>query len=275
MSEENQENNTEPKGSVEPSFLNPDGTFGDMSKAPENTRNFITKKGFKSMDEMTGAHVELEGMLGQRDKMITIPEDGDTEGWRKVYTKFGCPEKAEGYVFTPREGDPKPESSLITMFKEYAHGKGMNQESFQDIIHFQMDAIKAGDAVYAQEILDQQNKDQKAIRERFDTEDQYNEFTQKGMAFAEKFKLDENSSVMDVIENKGLAHDPVVLDMLGQLADMTVEDPLPSGRTRTNLPVEDRITQIQKDPAFTNRMDPRHYPLMAEYNALFVSKQEG
>jgi hypothetical protein len=191
-----------------------------------------------------------------------------------VYDRFGRPAKPEDYAFTARDGDPKPESALISMFKEYAYQKGWNQDAFQETVNFQMDAIKAADQVYAQEVLDQRNIDQKAIRGRFDNEDKYNEFTQKGMAFAEKFKLDENKSVMDVLVDKGLAHDPVVLDMMGQLSDRTVEDPL-GDRTRTKtVNRDDRIREIQKDPAFTNVMDPNHYPIMKEYHALFKPQNE-
>lgn len=272
MSEEN--SNIDQSGSVEPSFVNLDGTYGDMSKASEGVRDFVSKKGFKSIDEQTAAHVELEGMLGQQDKLIAIPEEGDVEGWNKVYDKFGRPESAEKYVFTARDGDPKPESSLITLFKEYAYKEGYSQEGFQKIIHFQMDAIKAADQVYAQEILEERNISQKAIRGRFDTEDDYNEFTQKGMAFAEKFKLDENKSVMDVLETKGLVHDPVILDMLGQLSDMTAEDSLPKSGGSLSATREDRIREIQKDPAFTTAMNPNHKKIMEEFMELHKPQQE-
>ena len=265
-------------GDTELGFIDKEGTFGDMTKAPDNVREFVAKKGFKSIGEMTSAQVELEGMLGQREKLITVPESGDVDGWGKFYDRMGRPAKAEDYAFTARDGDPKAEGSLITMFKEYAYGKGWNQDAFQETVNFQMDAIKAADQVYAQEVLDQRNLDQKAIRGRFDTEEKYNEFTQKGMAFAEKFKLDENKSVMDVLVDKGLAHDPVVLDMMGQLSDRTVEDPL-GERTRSKaVNKDDRIREIQKDPAFTNVMDPNHYPIMKEYHALFApqeTRQEG
>ena len=264
-------------GSVEPSFVNLDGTFGDMTKASEGVRDFVAKKGFKSIDEQTAAHVELEGMLGQRDKLVVIPDDGDKEGWQKFNIRMGRPKTAEEYVFTPRgDNDPKPEESLLTLFKEYALEKGMNQTAFQDTINFQMDAILAADKVYADQLVTERTEAQKAIRGRFNTEDEYTEFTQKGMAFAEKFKLDEKSSVMDLIERKGLAHDPEILDMMGQLSDMTVEDPL-GERTRTSTAsLESKIEAIQKDPAFVNVMDPNHYPIMAEYHALFQpEKREG
>ena len=260
---------------TETSFINPDGSFGDMSTAPEGVQDFVAKKGFKTIQDMTGGYSALESKLGNQENLITIPADGDVEAWGKFHDRMGRPESAEKYVFTAREGDPKPESNLITLFKEYAYNEGYNQDGFQKIINFQMDAIKAADQVYAQKVLDQRNTDQKVIRGRFDTEDEYNDFTQKGMAFAEKFKLDENKSVMDVLEAKGLVHDPVILDMLGQLSDMTVEDSL-GERTRSIAASKaDRIKEIQKDPAFINRMHVNHSKIMNEYNALFVKPKEG
>ena len=260
------------------SFIGDDGVFGDMSKAPENVRDYVAKKGFKSIGEMTDSQIELEGMLGQKDKLVVVPDDGDLEGWKKFNVRMGCPEKAEDYKFEPRDdNDPKPEESLITLFKEYAHSEGMNQDAFQNTINFQMDAIIAANKINADNVLAERNESQKAIRGRFSSEEEYTEFTQKGMAFAEKFKLDKDKSVMDVLEAKGLVHDPVVLDMLGQLSDMTVEDDLVErNRDISGQSKEDKIKAIQQNPAFLNAMDPNHYKLMDEYAALFRPvKQEG
>ena len=265
MADENEHNE-------EVSYVNPDSTFGDMSKAPEGVRDFVAKKGFKSLEEQTAAHIELEGMLGQRDRMIVIPESrDDKEGWGKVYDKLGRPAKAEDYKFEVREGDPPAPDSLITLFKEYAYGKGYNQADFQDTINFQMDAHLASLKIMEETEAEKRGEDQKAIRGRFDTEDAYNKFTQDGMAFAEKFKLDDKN-VMDVLVDKGLAHDPVVLNMLSTLNSMTKEDSLPNGGKRLDTGREDRIKEIQKDPAFTTALHVDHEKIMTEYNALFRTK---
>ena len=81
---------------------------------------------------------------------------------------------------------------------------------------------------------------------------------------------------MDVIERKGLAHDPEILDMMGQLSDMTKEDAIPNGGAHKVVNRDARIAEIQKDPAFTNVMHPDHYKLMSEWKEMFAPKrQEG
>jgi hypothetical protein len=276
MSEEN--SNLDESGGVLPSYVNQDGTYGDMSKASEGVRDFVVKKGFKSLDEQTAAHVELEGMLGQRDKIVIVPDEGDKAGWDKVYDRFGRPASPDKYIFKPRDGDPKAESALVSLFQEYAYQKGWNQKEFEDTITFQMDAILATDKIMADAKLEATTEAQKAIRGRFDTEDEYNKFTQKGMAFAEEFKLDNDKSVLDVLEAKDLVHDPVILDMMGQLSDLTVEDPLKFSNARHTASREDRIKEIQKDPAFVNVMHVDHYKIMEEWKQLHkpqAMRQEG
>jgi len=255
---------------TEVSWINPDGTFGDLSQAPEDVRSFIETKGYKAIDGMIKSQKELESFVGQRDQLITIPDENDTEGWNEVHTKLGRPAKPEDYKFEPSEEEKNlVNENLLGLFKEYAHQQGMNQKAFENTVRFQLDATKAEMQAYAEE----QNNAQKAIRERFNTEDEYNQFTQKALGFAEGFKLDDGKSVADVIENYGLAHDPVVLDMLGQLADRVAEDPLPTGETRVPQSQPDKLKAIKENPAFTNAAHPDHEKVMQEYWGLFLHKE--
>ena len=67
---------------------------------------------------------------------------------------------------------------------------------------------------------------QKAIRERFSSEDEYNAYTQKALDFAAGFKIKEGTSAADVLERKGLMHDPEILEVFGSLANSVKEDTL-------------------------------------------------
>ncbi len=274
MSEEGDTASSDDAKVIETSFVNPDGSFGDMSKAPENVRDFVTKNGYKGIGAMVESHEELRSFVGEREKILRIPDDGDKEGWQKAHIRLGMPEKAEDYKLNVADDSSlKGETDLINSFKAYAHQSGMPQTGFDSVVNFYEAAMESGEKEYKR----QMDEAQEAIRGRFDTEDEYNKYTQKALGFAEQFKLDDNRSVADVIEDRGLAHDPEILDMLSKLADSTSEDALP--RTKiSGSPVtrEDKIKEITNNPAFTNALHPGHHKLMEEWKALFLpQKQEG
>ena len=276
MSEENatdnagQEQNSSP--APETSWINPDGTFGDLSKAPEGVGEFITKKGYKDVVSWTNSHQELESMVGQRDKLIKIPEAGDEEGFREMATKLGCPVKAEDYEFTPQEGDPYDEN-LVGLFKQVAFKDGMPQNAFKSVVQFQIDAIKEANKLWEEQQANEQNEAQQALRNSFESEEDYNAYTQKALGFAGQFKLKNGeTTAADVIERKGLAYDPEILEVFGTLADSTNEDALQFTKTSSAPSREQRLADIKKNPAFLQAMHPDHDKVMDEYWTLFNLK---
>jgi hypothetical protein len=260
---------------AEPNWINVDGTFGDLSKAPEGVGDFITKKDFKDISAMTASHKELESMMGHRDRMFTIPEPGDKEGFRAMATKLGCPEKPEDYKFDIKEGDPM-DTNLLNMFKQSAFNDGMPQNAFADVVQFQVDAIKCGETEYARIQTQEKEDAQKAIRERFNSEDDYNDYTQKALGFASKFKLEGSEvTAADVLERKGLAHDPEVLEVFSILANSVKEDSIPFGKDKFTPNRQDQIKAITASESFVNGQHPDHDKNMQEYWALFDVKREG
>ena len=274
MSDENDNNGGEGNQEAAPesnAWINNDGTFGDMATAPESLRNLVAKNGMKDVGALATSFGELQGKLGNQENMIAIPKEG--ESWDGFYDKMGRPETSEKYEFKGSDGDDQMDDSLMGMFKQYAYKEGMSQDGFQNIVRFQMDAAKAYEENYVLEAQKETDTAQKAIRERFNTDDEYKAYTEKALGFAESFKLGEDRSVMDVIEAKGLTHDPEILDMLGSLADKTVEDPLQHSGTRTPQNREAQLTAIKADPAFVDAGHKDHYKIMQTYWALFENKE--
>lgn len=269
-----EDNNTE----IKPTWINSDGSFGDLTKAPEGVGEFITRKGWKNTEAMVNSHRELETKLGQVDKMILIPADDDVEGQRRLATKLGCPENAEGYQFNLQDGDPM-DDKLLSLFKQSAYRDGMPQKAFQDVVQFQIDAVKESNKLYEEQTASATAEAQKAIRGRFNSEDEYNLYTQKALGFAEKFKLsDGETTAADVIERKGLAYDPEILEMFGSLADVVSEDSLDFSKARVTPNRDSQLKDIIGKPAFTDALHVDHLKVMEEYWALFPKgnvKQEG
>jgi hypothetical protein len=146
----------------------------------------------------------------------------------------------------------------------------MPQGAFADTVQFQIDALKAADTIYKDGLVKDLDDRQKAIRGKFNSENEYNDFTKKALGFAEAYKISETRSLADVFEDKGLMQDPEILDLLGGLADRVAEDPLPNGGTRTIPSKDAQLKAIQANPAFIDAMHVDHDNVMAEYHKLFM-----
>jgi hypothetical protein len=257
-------------------WINSDGTFGDLSKAPEGVGEFITKKGWKDLPAMAQSHQELESKLGDMTNMVRIPAEDDVEGWRKLsHEHLGCPATPEEYQYTPKDGDPYDEN-LISLFKQAAYRDGMPQKAFSDVVDFQIAAIKETNKMYEEKLVTDKAEAQKAIRGRFNTEDEYNAYTQKALGFADKFQLkDGKTTAADVLERTGLAYDPQILEVFGTLADTATEDSLQFSKARVTPNRDEQLKAITSDPAFVKADHPDHQKVMEEYWAYFKSPQEG
>lgn len=274
MSDEQNDNSNNENLTPEIKWISQDGTFGDLETAPDGVGEFITNKGWKDLAAMTQSHRELESKLGDLKNMIKIPDDNDEVGQRALATRLGCPEKYEDYTYEAKVGDSM-DKDLLNLFKQSAYKDGMPQKAFQDVVRFQLDAITAGEKAYADNMASVTDEAQKAIRERFNTEDEYDTYTQEAMGFAEQFKLSDDRSVMDVIEDKGLAYDPEILNMLDKLSHSVDEDSLPINKIRVTPDRDVLMKELQKDPAFTDALHPDHEEKMEEFWALHGMKKRG
>jgi hypothetical protein len=275
MSEGNEHNdNGGEQTPPETSWINSDGSFGDLSKAPQEVGEFITKKGFKDIGSMTKSHRELETMMGNKESLIRIPEAGDDVGFRTMATKLGCPLKPEDYIYEGTEGDPM-DDNLLSLFKQSAHKDGMPQNAFQDVVRFQVDAIKLANKTYEDDAIATKAKDRQTLRDSFEDEEKYNAYTQKALGFADKFKLkDGTTSAADVLERKGLAYDREILEIFSGLADSVQEDSFTTSRTRIVPDKDQQLASIKAHPAFCDAMHPEHGAKMEEYWELFNLKPQ-
>jgi hypothetical protein len=269
MSEEINDNSNE-------MWIKPDGTFGDLTKAPEGIGEFVSKKGWKDTPAMIQSYQALESKLSSMpsmDGMVRIPADDDAQGWQTFsHEHLGVPEKAEDYNYVAKDGAPM-DDNLLSLFKQSAFKDGMPQKAFQDVVDFQVGAIVESNKQYEDKAISDREESQKAIRERFNTEDEYNAYTKQALEFADKFKLkDGTTTAADVLERTGLAYDPEILEVFNTLANRTQEDSLPFGETRVIPNKDAQLKAITSNPAFTQAVHPDHPAVMEAYWALLGLK---
>ncbi len=274
MSEENNNNGGEENGNTP--WIDDGGTFGDMAKAPEAVRTFVEKKGLKDLSSMTVSYQEMESKLGSMpntDNMVALPVEGNQESFDNFADRCGRPKSANDYLFTKTEKDVNVPDELLNSYRQYAYKEGMSQDAFAKTVRFQLDASNAAMDNYNSQVQKNTDDAQKAIRGRFNTEDEYNDYTKKALGYAEAYKVSDTRSLADVFEDKGLMQDPEILDVLGSLADKLVEDPMPRGTTRSNESRQAQLAAIRTNPAYLDPMHPEHQKVFKEWQTLILQKE--
>lgn len=243
---------TEPTG-----WMSPDGEIRES--APENIQTLFAAKKWTNIRQAVDAYTELEKFTGV-GKHLVIPEAEDAEGWNSVYDALGRPETHDKYEFE-YGGDIELSEELTGQFKQFAHGLGLTQKQFNSLVNFQLDAVGAQSEAYNAQVEAQKQENIASLQLKW------------GANYETKIKgariIADSLGIYQTLEAKGLASDPVIIEMLDTIASRTSEDaitpqtPAVAGKT----PLEE-LEEIKKSEAFLKRFHPKHKETMLRFMAL-------
>lgn len=100
----------------------------------EDLKGYVTTKGFKDVSAVLDSYRNSESLIGKltgadKDRMLALPaKDDDAEGWSKVHTRLGRPEKADGYSFKGENAE------FVKTFKEVFHGAGLSDKQATAVV---------------------------------------------------------------------------------------------------------------------------------------------
>jgi hypothetical protein len=99
--------------------------------SPEHL-GFVQNKGFdKDPNSIIHSYKHLEGLVGQKERVVLLPDDKDPKSYDDFYNKIGRPEKPEGYgIQADEKGDPKFAEFAAKMF----HEAGMSKKQAEKVI---------------------------------------------------------------------------------------------------------------------------------------------
>lgn len=180
---------------------------------------------FKDPGELGKSYLELQKKMGTA---VTIPEDGDEEGWRAFNVKLGCPDAPEKYELPITEGVPQDEDF---------RGK-MAQVMFENGVSQKMAAAltTANDAYIKEKTAQAAEANEKLNNARAeaigwdDTQktEATEHFRRQVVAFSEKYKTpegDQSLAQMLLDENgKFTANDPLMVAFANFCMDNPKED---------------------------------------------------
>jgi hypothetical protein len=244
---------TEPTG-----WMTPTGEIREG--APETVQTLLEAKKWSKVEDIVNGYLELEKFKGVGEHLV-IPEAEDAEGWDDIYSKLGRPETHDQYEFNAPEGTELSED-LIGSFKQFAHGLGLTQKQFDNIVSFQLDAVTAQSTEYDQQLEQQKLQNVQALKEKWGEAN-----------FETKIKgakiIADSLGIYQTLEDKGLASDPEIIVMLDSIASKTSEDVItPPNRQPVQKSATEELDEIKKSESFLNKFDANHKTTMARYMEL-------
>lgn len=242
-------------------FMNTDGSFGDMTSAPESVRTLVENKGFKNIEDVVQMTTNLESMKGEwaNPDSMKLPDAFSDEQMTTIHGKMGVPTDAKGYTFEAPKG-MDVDTGLLDSFKAFAVENKMSQDQFGGAVEF-YNKLAEGATAQMEELKSQSfDKGVAGLKEMWSDDYETN------ASAADQIAIDLGLS--EHIGDLGLANDPKMVEMLFKIHSATEEGTLKKNGQIVHETKDEQIKKITDNPAFTNNMDPDHKRLVAEWQKL-------
>jgi len=231
-------------------WINPDGSFGDMTGAPENVAAYA-QRGIKSVSDLATSYSELEKYQGQNAERLNLPETLTDEMNAQIRTRMGVPADINGYDLGDAGSTLKPE--VVDALKKFGIESGLATDQLKNGINL---INEIGNA-QKQDIVAQAL----ATEEELKTElgDKFQTYIDDSIAGANKLGL------LEIFEETGLIARKDVIEKLNAVNKLMSEGVLkPSNQTPAKT-VESTQKDLEANPAFLDRMHPEHDNVIAEW----------
>ncbi|KKK97818.1 hypothetical protein LCGC14_2648920, partial [marine sediment metagenome] len=205
---------TEPTG-----WMSPTGELRES--APDNIRELFEKKKWNNVNQVVDGYIDLEKLVGAGEHLFLPESAEDIEGWDKVYNLLGRPPTYDKYEFTNESG-LEISDELINSFKQLAHKEGYTQKQLAGAIQFQLDAVIAQGQIEEKLISEQQEANVQVLKQKYG-EANY------GAKITGARIIADSLGIYKTLEEKGLASDPAIIEMLVNINKRTAEDVITSG----------------------------------------------
>lgn len=248
-------------------FISVDGTFGEMDTAPEATKELIARKGYKTVEDLASAYKSAESKLSADPASLVVWDEKDLS---PIHKRLGRPDTAAEYSLDFKSD--LIDDALLNRFREHSHKLGKTQNQFNEDVKLQIAIATEIQEAQNKETGDAQRESEKVHKETVEklkekhgikTDEDFETLRLKAEEFTKAVGL------FDYSEAKKLGNDMEFIDKMiefSQKADLNVL--VPQVKTGVQAKGEARLAEIEKDPAFLNRTDPKHKELMKEFNEI-------
>ena len=214
----------------------------------EDYGELVKAKSWKSADDVLNGYSQLEKLQG-------MPE----------FSKYmaDIPESIDGYKYEFKgEGESPISEELKNGFFQLASEKKWPNAFVNDVIDFQLDAIKAGDELYATQQETRKNENIELQKQKWQAD--YEPTRTKIDSMAEKL------GIKGFLENHGIYQEPEVVNALLTIANSDAEAPLNPDGDDPPVPttLQDKLKEIMASDEYKQRFNPGHKAAMEEFMEL-------
>ena len=246
-------------------YINSDGTFGDLTNAPEAVKTFAESKGFKSVDDIIGMATNLESMKGEwaNPESMKLPDTFSEDHMALINERLGVPKSIDAYTIPEVEG-VELDDDAIKAYKEASLAVGKTQAQIDADINFYGEMIKRQEASDVDVLSKLHEKGVAELQTLWG--DKYDDNTKLADSVAIKLGLS------DTLTELGLLSNPKMIEALHKIGLATEEGSLgsnPDGGTPVKTK-EERIKEITESEAFKDRLHPDHKAIHAEWLKLYT-----
>ena len=251
-----------------PTETTPENWYDSLPDEYKSNPN-VTK--YKSQEELLNGHINLTKKIGE--KGLTKPETD--EDWKKAYAFLGKPETIEGYEFTPNEELPdelKLDEQMATSFKEVAHEIGLNPHQYEKLMSSYMAMNEQGFKARKEQMDAELLASEKELKETWGQA--YDQNIEMARNIVKKY--DNGGKLTKLLETpfngSSLGNNPVLLNMLANVAKSTMEDGGLVGRGAGIPTSEDLETELGKlinHPAYLDGNNPEHKQIAKQVSNIY------
>lgn len=231
---------------------------------PDDMRNHPAIQDFKDITGLTKSYLSQQEMIG-KDR-IAIPGEEDTEGWSKLYTKLGRPDKAEGYEYKAPEGSEglNIDNELVSQYQKKFYELGLSKKQGEALFN-----------LYNENVVGKiKGLTAEAEKRRQDTQTLLK--AEWGQAYEQNLNMAKNvikelgdPDLIPFLEETGLGNDPRLVKIFYNIATKTSEDNFKQGGNNhgfisTPEQAKTKILQLQADDKFMEAYMKKTHP---EHNA--------
>jgi len=240
------------------------------SALPKELQEDATIKKFTDVSTLAQSYVNAQKLIGA-DK-IPVPSKHTTdEEWAGIYRKLGVPEKIDDYTVKFKEG-VSVDDKFTADFRALAHKTGVHPKQAQALADWFSDVnLGAEQSVKAE------------VQKRFDTtvvelKKEWGNAYDLQLSRAQKVANElGGESFIKELESTGMGGNKHVIQFLAKIGEkMYAEHKFveAQGGTNTMTPadLDKEINRLKTEPAYTDKLHPRHKDVLAEMTDLFQKR---
>lgn len=184
---------------------------------PDDLKSDTSLSKYNTLEDAARAFGHAQRLVGRpTDQIVELPKNGDADGRRRVLERLGLPK--EPYALQPPEGAPEQlgaDAPLTKVFTEAAYANGVLPDQAQAIYESVAQSLGADLA-----------EQEKQLNARLATNEAELK-TKWGEAYDQKIAAatygTDKLGLREVLEETGMAAEPVVLEAMARVGEMLAE----------------------------------------------------